>query len=65
MSWQGTREEGLAAAALGPAPFLYDVLVTLDGVEYRTRALGPADELPESSPAVRLTFDPPLPALGD
>lgn len=60
--WNGPADQGLAAAQLGPAPFTYDVVVTLDGVEHRAHAVWPDDQIPGNEPSVALTFVPPLPA---
>jgi hypothetical protein len=62
LSWDGPDDQGLAAATLGPPPFTYDVVVTLDGVEHRATAEWPADQLPDNSPSVALEFTPALPA---
>jgi hypothetical protein len=62
--WDGPDDKGLEAAALGPPPFTYDVVVTLDGATYAARAMWPDDQIPGNEPSVALTFDPPLPALG-
>ena len=52
-------------AALGPAPFTYDVTLTLDGVRHRANATWPDDHVADpfnDDPApVPLDFDPPLP----
>jgi hypothetical protein len=61
--WDGPDEAGLTAAALGPAPFTYDVVVTFDGVEHRATATWPDDEIEDYAPSVSLEFVPPLPAL--
>ncbi len=61
--WDGPDRAGLRAADLGPGPFTYDVVVTLDGVRYRARAAWPADEINGNEPSVRLEFSPPLPAM--
>jgi hypothetical protein len=51
-------------AALGPAPFTYDVTLTLDGVPHRATATWPGDHVVDpfnDDPApVPLVFDPPL-----
>ena len=51
-------------AALGPAPFTYDVTLTLDGVEHRASALWPDDHVDDpydDNPApVPLVFQPEL-----
>jgi hypothetical protein len=51
-------------AALGPAPFTYDVTLTLDGVAHRATATWPDDHVVDpfnDDPApVPLVFDPPL-----
>ena len=63
--WDGPDDQGLAAAALGPAPFTYDVLVTLDGIEHSAAAKWPSDQIPGNEPSVALDFTPALPALGE
>lgn len=65
VAWNGPLEHGVAAAALGPPPFTYDVTVTLDGVAHRAIATWPDEQIAGSEPYVGLDFDPPLPALGD
>ena len=57
-------EEGPAqlATQLGPAPFTYEVLLTLDGKRYVGAAVWPRDEKKDEAPNTVLTFDPPLPA---
>lgn len=60
--WNGPADQGLAAAKLGPAPFTYDVVVSLDGVEHRAHALWPDDQITGNEPSAALTFSPPLPA---
>ena len=49
-------------ADLGPAPFTYEVVLTLDGEEYVGTAVWPRDETRNEAPNTVLTFDPPLPA---
>lgn len=61
--WDGPDDAGLAAAALGPAPFTYDVVVTIGEVEHRATATWPDDEIEDFAPSVPLEFVPPLPAL--
>jgi hypothetical protein len=63
--WDGPAEAGLEAAQLGPAPFTYDVVVTLDGMRYAAEATWPADQIVGNEPSVNLSFAPQLPALGD
>jgi hypothetical protein len=50
------------AAALGDAPFDYEIVVRLDGTAYKANATYPADVIKGNEPSVSLTFDPPLPA---
>lgn len=57
------EEVGKEAAALGPAPFRYDVTLVLDGIPYRGTGTWPDDQRSECSPCTTLRFDPPLPAL--
>lgn len=64
VSWDGPDREGLAAARLGPRPFTYRVVLTLDGEQYVGTARWPRDEIRGNEPSVELTFTPPLPALG-
>lgn len=61
----GTYEQAQQAAALGSAPFTYDVVLTLDGVEHRATAVWPRDERPgtEESSVTPLRFTPPLPSV--
>jgi|GEM_PF-843121 len=54
--------EPSAVADLGPAPFTYEVVLTLDGQEYVGTAVWPRDETGHEAPYTVLTFDPPLPA---
>jgi hypothetical protein len=65
VSWFGPDDQGRASARLGPAPFTYDVVVTLDGVEHRARAVWPDDEIPDLGPSVALDFEPARPAPTD
>src|SRR5262245_15791292 len=62
--WDGPDNRGVQAAHLGPAPFSYDVVLTLDGVRYQATARWPDDQRPDNKPSVALDFQPPLPALG-
>jgi hypothetical protein len=55
---------GQQAASLGEAPFTYTATLTMDGTTYVGTGIWPEDEIEEQSPAVELTFDPPLPAYG-
>lgn len=63
--FSGTYEQAQQAAALGSAPFTYDVALALDGVEHRATATWPRDERsgPDESPDTPLRFVPPLPAV--
>lgn len=61
--WDGPDQAGLEAAGLGPAPFTYDVAVTLDGVRYSATAAWPDDEIEGNEPSVVLNFTPVLPAI--
>ncbi len=61
--WDGPDQPGLDAAALGPGPFSYDVVITLDGVEYTATAVWPDDEIERNEPSVTLDFTPSLPSL--
>ncbi len=53
--------EPSTVADLGPAPFTYEVVLTLDGEEYVGTAVWPRDETQHEAPYTVLTFDPPLP----
>ncbi|MCU1389862.1 MAG: hypothetical protein JWL72_3200, partial [Ilumatobacteraceae bacterium] len=61
--FRASADSGRQAAALGSAPFTYDVSVTLDDVTYTARAVWPNDETPDHAPYVDLHFDPPLPVV--
>jgi hypothetical protein len=61
--WDGPGDKGLAAAALGPAPFTYKVVLTLDGRRHVATAEWPTDVISGNAPSVRLQFTPSLPAL--
>lgn len=63
--FSGTYEQAQQAAALGSAPFTYDVVLALDGVEHRASATWPRDERssPDESPDTPLRFTPPLPSV--
>ena len=63
VAWAGPAVKGLEAAALGPRPFDYRVVLVLDGAAYVGDAVWPADVIPDESPAVRLHFEPPLPSF--
>ena len=63
VTWYGPDQAGHEAARLGPAPFTYDVVVTLDGLAHRAHAVWPDDVIPGNEPSVALTFHPALPAL--
>lgn len=61
--WDGPDRAGLEAAGLGPLPFTYEVLVTLDGLQHSATAVWPDDEIEGNEPSVVLDFTPALPAL--
>jgi hypothetical protein len=61
--WDGPDDRGLEAAALGPAPFTYDVVVWLDDVRYTAHATWPTDVIEGNEPSVALDFSPSLPGL--
>lgn len=61
--WDGPDEQAVAAAALGPPPFTYDVDVVLDGSRHTATATWPDDEVVGNEPNVALEFAPPLPAV--
>lgn len=65
LSWDGPDVFGRRAATLGDPPFTYTVALELDSTTYVATATWPDDEDPDRAPAVPLTFDPSLPALGD
>lgn len=58
----GAQAQAAAASRLGPAPYTYRVVLTLDGDEYVGTAVWPRDETRDQAPYTRLTFVPPLPA---
>lgn len=58
------QSEGLTAAGLGSAPFVYTVALTLDGQTHVGSATWPDDVDLECDPCVPLVFDPPLPGMG-
>jgi hypothetical protein len=60
--FRGEQDPAQQAARLGPAPFTYEVLLTLDGEQHVGRAVWPRDEMKDEAPNTVLTFDPPLPA---
>jgi len=60
--FRGQEGPALQVAQLGPAPFTYEVLLTLDGTQYVGTAVWPRDEKKDEAPNTVLTFDPPLPA---
>lgn len=55
-------EGGREFARLGPAPFRYAVVLTLDGQEYVGTAVWPRDEIKDEAPYTRLVWSPALPA---
>ena len=61
--WDGPDGPGRAAIGLGPPPFTYRVVLTLDASRYAATAVWPADVIEGYEPNVALTFSPPLPAL--
>ena len=61
--WDGPDDKGLAAAALGEAPFTYEVELVIDGARHVATATWPADEIAGNEPSVALEFSPDLPAL--
>jgi hypothetical protein len=60
--FRGAQDPAQQAAQLGPAPFTYEVLLTLDSKQYVGTAVWPRDEKEDEAPNTVLTFDPPLPA---
>jgi hypothetical protein len=61
--WDGPDNKGTQAAALGDAPFTYEVEITLDGERYVAHATWPDDEIRGNEPSVTLEFTPALPGL--
>jgi hypothetical protein len=55
-------EDGRRLTALGPAPFRYDVTLTIAGTRYRGTGTWPQDVIHDCSPCTTLRWDPPLPA---
>ncbi|WP_298805377.1 hypothetical protein [uncultured Pseudokineococcus sp.] len=62
VDFTGPAEQGQRAAALGTAPFTYDVALLLDGQRHTATATWPDDARDEDGP-VALVFTPALPAL--
>ena len=60
--FRGELDPAQQPAPLGPAPFTYKVLLTLDGKRFLATAVWPRDEKTDEAPNTVLTFDPPLPA---
>ena len=60
--FEGEQGPAQQAAQLGPPPFTYKVLLTLNGKGYLGTAVWPRDERADEAPNTVLTFDPPLPA---
>ena len=60
--FDGPDEPAKAAAALGDAPFTYEITVRLDGTSYKATATYPDDVIKGNEPSVPLTFAPALPA---
>lgn len=60
--FDGPDTAGQAAARLGPSPFTYAVVLTLDGNTYRATARYPRDVIIGNEPSVALSFAPELPA---
>jgi hypothetical protein len=60
--FRGDQDTGRQAAQLGPPPFTYEVLLTLDDQQYVGTAVWPRDEKKDEAPNTVLTFDPPLTA---
>ena len=61
--FRGLKEPRAGTTQLGPPPFTYKVLLTLDGIRYVATATWPRDEIRGSEPYVALKFNPPLPGL--
>jgi hypothetical protein len=64
LGWDAPRATAREAVRLGPAPFTYDVRLTLDGRTYDASATWPDDVFDTFHGYVRLEFSPALPALG-
>jgi hypothetical protein len=60
--FRGPEDPAQHAARLGPVPFTYEVLLTLDDKRYVGTAVWPRDERRDVAPNTVVTFDPPLPA---
>lgn len=56
VAWNGPDREGLAAAQLGPRPFTYRVVLTLDDARHVATASWPRDEIQGNEPSVGLRF---------
>jgi len=62
VSWNGPDAQGAAAVKLGPPPFTYTVILTLDGTRHTATAHWPDDVIEGNEPSVALNFSPALPA---
>jgi len=56
------EEDGDRAVATGSPPYTWDVVVVMDGVEHRARAVWPQDD-PGDNSGTMLRFEPALPSL--
>ena len=63
LHWNGPDKEGLAAVELGPPPFEYEVVLTLDGEVFVGTGSYPDDLILDFEPFVELEFTPPLPGF--
>ena len=62
--WESDASRKQEVVSLGPAPYVYDVTLVLDGVEHHASATWPDDHVEDpfndDSAPVPLVFDPPL-----
>lgn len=63
VSFTAAKELGEQAALLGPAPFTYDIVLTMNATRYHATSTWPGDGKPQCSSCVVLHFSPPLPGL--
>ena len=63
VGFAGTQAESTRVLELGPAPYTYQVRLTLDGATFTGTGQWPQDERPAERPYVDLAFTPPLPAF--
>ena len=63
--FRGTESLGQEAVALGPPPFAYSVVLTLDGRTYTGIGNWPTVGSARTIPRWSSAFDPPLPSTAN